>query len=76
MEWDSSLLAVLWVETSQFCGCPVTQLLINLDLYKSVGFVLVTMPVVWGLLGRIHPGNEYCAYDLWFGRSGSNARLH
>lgn len=65
---------LLWVETSQFCGCPVTRLSINLGLYKSAGFVLVIMSVFWGLLVRIHPGNEYCAHDLWFGRSGSNAR--
>lgn len=67
------LWKVLWVQTSVFCGCPVTWPSVNFSLYKSASFVLVKISVLWVLLVRMHPGNEYCAYDLMLGRSGSNA---
>lgn len=58
--------AVLWFSSS-------TWLSLKFCLYKIAGFVLVIMPVFWGLLVGLHLGNKYCDYGLWFGRSCSNA---
>lgn len=74
--WDSFLLALESCSVDRDFTVLWLSSYITLNQFRLVQkwFCPCDHVCVWGLVVRIHPGNEYCSYDLWFGRSGSNAQ--